>query len=43
MNNPIGKWNIGIGLPFYLVLVGAVSIVAATLLMAIGIFRMRMA
>ncbi len=30
-----------LGLPFYLVLVGAISIVSATVLLAIGILRMR--
>ena len=38
---PLGIFaELYLGLPFYLVLVGAVSIVAATLLMAVGIFRM---
>ncbi len=39
---PIGIFaELYFGLPFYLVLVGAISIVSATLLLAVGIFKMK--
>jgi hypothetical protein len=39
---PIGIFaELYLGLPFYLVLVGAISIVAATILLAIGIIKMK--
>ncbi len=39
---PLGIFaELYLGLPFYLVLVGAISIVAATLRLAYGVFRMR--
>jgi len=39
---PIGIFaELYLGLPFYLVLVGAISIVAATIVLAIGIFKMK--
>jgi hypothetical protein len=39
---PLGIFaELYLGLPFYLVLVGAISIVAATLLLAFGVIRMR--
>ena len=39
---PIGIFaELYLGLPFYLVLVGAISIVAATLLLAVGVMKMK--
>jgi hypothetical protein len=39
---PIGIFaELYLGLPFYLVLVGAISIVSATVLLAIGIFKIQ--
>ena len=39
---PIGIFaELYFGLPFYLVLVGAISIVSATILLAVGIFKMK--
>jgi hypothetical protein len=39
---PIGIFaELYLGLPFYLVLVGAISIVSATILLAIGVIKMK--
>jgi len=41
----VPPWHYGgalyLGIPFYLVVVGAVSIIAATVLLAIGVFTMK--
>jgi len=39
---PIGIFaELYLGLPFYLVLVGAISIVSATVLLAVGVLKMK--